>query len=827
MAQYDDLENVLDVGGALKKEATLKKNIEHMERIKKESAAKKGVPQLVKEKHKIALFLLLVLLVAIGLRLHVASMPLTNDWASQIVEANLQNQVRSTINEKYPSLSDEKKEELILQGTLEAYQSAENKESMESLAKQFKDSYKDPDGYTYLYEIDPYYFYGLAQEENAGETIGNYHLLPFIEFWSHKMIQLFVPSITLVGAIFYLPLIFTLLSLILLFLIVRMIWNTTAAFFAALFFAIQPLLLEFSMLGFVDTNMINIFFILLSGFLFLSIVKSWRKNKIHTLCFVLALFATIMAFTYTWSAWYISILLILFPICMMLALTIGKKIILNKEGINTKRKNHIKWIFFSIVLLLIICGFYAMTNDGVTSFLPLDVKKYLHLEYENPFGIWPDTFTLIKELQVLSLDDLINYSGGKLYALLSLFGLGAIIYRVRKGEISMSHAYLIVGYLIFFILATRAIRLLPYFLIFFSMTVGIGIATIIKYIFEKAVRPLIVKEKRIMQILTNGILFSVVVFALVYPLVGAIEERSNIMPIMDDAMYNSAVFIKENSNEDAIVNTWWDRGTFFSTLAIRETHLSSQPHMPRTYWLASLYTTTDDRKASNILGMLNCHYSEGGIFDILVNYMSRVEAMATMHLLLSLSDEEQVELLLEMTDQDISELIESKVFCQKAGEETYVVIIDDMVGRFTGVQYLAAWNYETDMPEPSYPFTDLNEGVCSRTSVGAYCDVDGSQILLDFTTLEIETRGTMPEEVFVVNNNEVQHSISESGSGMTLIVYARDGYWKAQYLPKEVANSLYIHLMFLDGYGFDSFEKVFEEVHIETSWVKVYKVVQE
>jgi hypothetical protein len=36
---------------------------------------------------------------------------------------------------------------------------------------------------------------------------------------------------------------------------------------------------------------------------------------------------------------------------------------------------------------------------------------------------------------------------------------------------------------------------------------------------------------------------------------------------------------------------------------------------------------------------------------------------------------------------------------------------------------------------------------------------------------------------------------------------------------------MYLRLMLLDAYNAPEFEKVYDEVHTETSWVKVYKVI--
>ena len=106
-----------------------------------------------------------------------------------------------------------------------------------------------------------------------------------------------------------------------------------------------------------------------------------------------------------------------------------------------------------------------------------------------------------------------------------------------------------------------------------------------------------------MQIFCVGVVYLLIIIPLLYTLIPQLEEKSKIMPIMVDAIYNSATFIKQTSGQDAIVSTWWDRGTFYKTLAEREVHLHSQPHMPTTYWLASFYIAKDEIQAKNIILM--------------------------------------------------------------------------------------------------------------------------------------------------------------------------------------------------------------------------------
>jgi hypothetical protein len=118
----------------------------------------------------------------------------------------------------------------------------------------------------------------------------------------------------------------------------------------------------------------------------------------------------------------------------------------------------------------------------------------------------------------------------------------------------------------------------------------------------------------------------------------------------------------------------------------------------------------------------------------------------------------------------------------------------------------------------------MQEYGCLRTQTGIYCNIANQNVYINFTSLEVKSQLPV-SEVFLVENNTVQErAFDKQIVPYTLLVYNRAGYWKALYLPKQVADSFYVKLMILDGYNLTYFEKVFDEVHAETSWVKVYKV---
>ena len=835
--QHENIDEVLDIGSTLKKEKIFRENQEKIAKLKTEHAKEenKETQEAKASIKQICIFLLCIILIAVGVRLYVASMPVTEEWATLVVSESVKNQVTEIIYDDYPTLSDAKKQELIIAQTKQELATEQGQNAIKKLAETYKESYKDQQGSSYLYEIDHYYFYEIANDQEAVLDVSAHNLLAFLERWTFSLVSFFMPDATFVRSIFYLPILFTIFCGIFVFFMTREIWNELAGFIAALFFVLQPIILEFSIPGFVDTNMLNIFFILLSGFLFVKIVDSIKKGKIQDYCFAgilfLLLYGILIVFRYNWSTWYITLFLF--------AGALGSFFILQFFTIlrNWKHETtNTKYITGAALCALVLFCFFAVWYADISlaiihdKIIPLSVKKYLHLEYEDPYGQWPDAFALIKELKTTDLSSFIGYLGGNLFIVISFPVAFYLLYLMIKRQ-EIKWCYFIGAYIVFFLLSFRAIRVLPYFIPFFAGTFGIGLSIVIQYVIEKT-KLLLKNEKKTVQHFSVGIVVLVLALPFAYPLMLQDLEKSNLMPIMDDAIYNSALFIKEQSHENATISTWWDRGIFYKALAAREVHLHSQPHMPTTYWLAAFYATENEIQAANIIKMMNCEHRESAIFDSIRGNFTKKQKLEIMKEMLGRETKEEQGEYINNTYMKENESIEDYYatsitdYVSCGTEETYIVLIDDLMPRYSAVQYFAAWDFETQQPDPTYPYTDLIEGGCGRLQSGAYCSLEGAQFFLNFTSLDVLSNVQLPREVYLVNNNTVQYKDfnNQTTSEMTLIVYQRAGYWKMLYVPTIVADSMYVQLMVLDGYNLDYFEKVFDEVHAETSWVKVYKM---
>ena len=76
---------------------------------------------------------------------------------------------------------------------------------------------------------------------------------------------------------------------------------------------------------------------------------------------------------------------------------------------------------------------------------------------------------------------------------------------------------------------------------------------------------------------------------------------------MTDGWYNSLTKIKEESQEDAIINSWWDFGHQFITVSKRgATFDGGSQNRPMAHWIGNALLTSDEKTTVGILRMLDC-----------------------------------------------------------------------------------------------------------------------------------------------------------------------------------------------------------------------------
>lgn len=515
--------------------------------MKKEESWTKAI-----QEYQTWIFLLLILLILIAVRFYAADLNALDELAKESEEKALLQEIAVEINEQYSSYNETAKENLISKEYQKQIKSKEMKERIEQRTAEFKLSYKDPNGFQYLYVVDPYHHY-LAAKNMDFDT-----LFPAIEYYFYKLWSYFDNSITLFGAVFYLPLVFMVILAIVLYFFVRDFSNDATALFATALFALHPFFLQYSMFGVSDTNVLNVLFLVLGSFIFLKIFE-W-KNKPTVIIGLVLLALVIYTFKLIWSGYYCLIALILTVLLLYAVL-----LLFNRLSSKLSKNYRIGAFVLLIVAALIVIK-YGYTAS--LQYLPAGMIKYLHLTTQ-PF--WPDAYTTVKELYSVGFSKLVEYAGGNLLTLISFLAFCWITWKAWT-EKNKYFLFIFVWYVAFFVISLRALRFYPFFIPIFCITAGFGLYKIFCYTLSYLEKFLQIKKYFI------SIILLILIFILIYlPFSSGIKYAGNILPVVDDVVYDTAAQIKENSPKDARIGVWWDRGHIFNALAEREVHIKASP----------------------------------------------------------------------------------------------------------------------------------------------------------------------------------------------------------------------------------------------------------
>jgi dolichyl-phosphooligosaccharide-protein glycotransferase len=841
--ETDELSHSLDLGSNLKQEKVRNEvekkqdelkdpNKRHDKQKERKTKTKIEMPSWMGffQKHQIWIYLILILIVLIGVRFYAADLNTLDDLAKRSEETALLNQITAEVNEQYYFYSNSEKQNLISQLYLEQVKGSDWESGVEDHAVSLKESYIDPDGFQYLYGVDPYYNYKAAENKDFDMVF------PVLEYYFYKIWSFFDKDITLFGAIFYLPLVFMILLSVVMFFFIRYFFNNGVAFFTTLFFIIHPFFLQYSLLGMVDTNVLNVLLLVLGAFVFLQVFE-W-KNKQTIIIGSVFLILIVVVFKYTWSGYYSLLALILTTLFLY-----GVIFLFHKLTSRVSSQYKIGMLIVSIFVALFALKYgYTIVLD----YLPNRLLNYLHIGQET---YWPDAYLTIKELSGIGFSGLVELAGGKLLALVSFIGF---VWMAWKAWTDKNKCFLLlfVWYSAFFIISLSAVRFFPFFIPVFCIMFGFAFYNSFVFLLTKAEKLLNIDHYSF-RIFLSVLLLVVLALPVFIPFSGAISEAGQILPIVDDSVYGTAIAIKENSDEDSIISVWWDRGHIFNALADRDVHIKASPRMPQTYWLATFLTTDDEDLAVGIIRMLNCKGSTK-VFNSISNSKGKLLAIPIMKQVLS---QDKLDLLSFLEENELSENIFGNIYCEQS--DTYVVLIDDLLPKFHVIQEIAFWNFGvTEAPElvglsetqttqllqQDYGMTEeeaklvyyelfaektitpIEQFTCVRKAGDKIdCNIMNYKFEIDLEKMEAFSGQYYPKEFFFVEEGIVYYNNFESNTlPYSLIVFDRTGTYTAVMIRQDVAYSMYIRMLLLEGTLFENFEKFTDSAKPETKHVVSY-----
>jgi len=246
--------------------------------------------------------ILVAMVLSIHFRVESAYLPVTDNWATNAVHSGIKNNIATQVNQQFPNLPAQNKQELVnqqferllkeQQGTLD--------QQIKGTSDYFKSRLQDDSGQTYFLAIDPYTYYrqirNWVEKDHIYDVLkdgvpwNNHMLAPkgqpmrqsfhvMMGYWTYKMVHLFNSNLSLMTVFFYLPVLFSALSVIPAFFIVKRKTGNFGGFVAATIVAVHTSFLGRTAAGFSDTDAYNVFFPLLITWLFIEAFESREMKK--------------------------------------------------------------------------------------------------------------------------------------------------------------------------------------------------------------------------------------------------------------------------------------------------------------------------------------------------------------------------------------------------------------------------------------------------------------------------------------------------------------------------------------------------------------------
>ncbi len=565
-----------------------------------------------------------------------------------------------------------------------------------------------------------------------------------VMYTTYKVLKFFNPNITLLASIYLLPAIIIMLASIAIFFLLKKRFGLLAGIFGSLVVALHPYLLGRTPAGFVDTDAYGILWPIVIILTMFYAFESRQKLKAFLVSVLAG--AEFFLFFSTWGGgWFFTFDILL--VALVITIVTGVARFVKKHPL----KHHsIKKYFKSKILqryLLILIGF------AVGSIIVLGKLIYnaivsaigsTHFQNAVITGLWPNVYTTVAELNAQALSGILSAMSSNKFG---LFIIGIAILSIplflTKKYNYKTGAYLITSLILVLIITNKTVvsKISP--MLFLSIIFLIYIAGIIMniaipqrtlseiflismasflfmgsiYASTKGIRFVLlgIVPLAILLALFFGILFKeltkylyksfdvpkivtqlIVIFIALIIILNYVSSAKlsalNEIPQMNDAWYKSLTKIKQNSEPNAIINSWWDFGHWFKAVADRAvTFDGGSQNTPMAHWIGKVLATNNETLAINILQMLDCGSSRS--FDIINKKYDFVDSINILNKIISITNKQDAKIYistLKLNTTDKEKLL-NMTKCEPP--EDYFITSDDMVSKSGVWAHFGLWNF--------------------------------------------------------------------------------------------------------------------------------------
>jgi dolichyl-diphosphooligosaccharide--protein glycosyltransferase len=717
------------------------------------------------------LILLLLILIPVALTVYIRVLPqylpATDDMSRNAVYNYYKNGIAQNINAQYPNLPVVQRQKLVdeqFAGFLKTNEAYVEQQVMQT-SNYFKTGFQYQENnntYTFLGDLDSYYYLNQARniERNGvvcdkiennicidtkmiapiGTPVGA-TMHPYGIFVLYKFLHFFDSKINLMQAQFYLPTLLAVIGAIAAFFIGRKLMNEVGGFFAAMLFALSPLLISRSLGS--DTDIWNVVFPLVIIWIFLEAYDA--RNTLNKILLGGLTGLLMGLFSFAWGGYWYIFLFMLLAIIGHIGFIIVKDYMHHKR-IHFWKEKHIQQeliLFASIFVFSAI--FVSLFAGSIGAFFGVFMTPFTvnaNLKVAAQAELWPNIMTTVAELNEGNVATTVGQIGFGIPILFAISLLGIIFLLVGKKPTTKEYILLIIAIIVYAILTSSIgygmnptvytiVLLIPIalgilnilldkdskhdikiplilgiwyvFMIYasikgirfnlllipaFSVALGVAIGYIYEYISRLFHEGLNVKEN-----ISKLIVFALLCLILIIPIQAGIATGKSYMPSMTIGWWDSLTKIREESKPDAIINSWWDFGHWFKYVAERKvTADGSAQSGPFVQYLAQTLTTSDEKRATGLLRILDCGSTTG--FDEMNKKYNDTERTQNIVDEIVIQDKTQARKTLEIYGYTSSEIDKILLLTHCNPPENYFITSEDMVGKAGVWAHFGTWDFD-------------------------------------------------------------------------------------------------------------------------------------
>ncbi len=827
-------------------------------------------------------------------KLHVA-----DSAAASSVDNFLAQQADALARQQYPNLPEANRQKVV--EDLKKKVREEAGEQLESerkrLAQEIRDHYSyEVDGRKFLYmpDIDPYFYLRYARNVvekghfydvlKDGEPWDNHMVAPigttadqnwhpYVFAWMYRIFSVFDEQITLMQAANYFPIVFIFLSLIFTFFIAQKVSGNLGGFFAVTILALLPAVMSRTPWGHADTDAYNVFFpVVVVWLLFMALSSSTLKKQ--AVWAGLAGFA-IALFSNLWSGWWYLFDFVLaalaFSVLVEIVINLGRL----KEGIwpLLRHSRLKKFISIGAVLFLttmIFCsvtiGFSKFWNDTFRGAIGFTIIKAAALP-----SLWPNVFTTVAELNPASFGQVVNSVGGQLMFIIALLGmLMLLLRRDANGKFDVTYSALLAIWFVGTIYASlKGLRftllLGPAFAVAFGAAAGLLCQRL--SVFGE-------KQLHINKIAVKVLIIVILGLIIINPTKSGThmvrDSYASVVgdvPLVNDAWWNALTKIKDDSQPNAIINSWWDFGHHFKFIADRAvTSDGATQNSPQAHWIGRALQTDNEDEAVAILRMLDCGANLA--YDFALNATN--DPLKAIKLVKEIIMQDK-ETAAKMADEaGVSDILK---YTHCDPPEDYFIASSDMIGKSGVWAHFGLWSFERAEIWQKWVHLEESEAVPKMVERFNWSKETAEQLYRDANALSSEdaanqwispwpgyvstdpsscsasegvlncgniavnlsngraeigvNQGVAPAgKMFLYNKNgtKKEFSYAEGNANLAVVLWPTGSGMSALAAYSQVADSMFTRLYYMGGLGLKHFRPLTQERQLIGGMIYVWKV---